>query len=160
MFTPGEIQYNGIKYFDPETQQEVYMSTLVKDAGNGSLTAGHLDLKKSYKTFGTLGQGALIEDQGYYDVKFREGQCSLNDNYGASPLNFIAITFLPQVGNSDPNVIAQAKIMGKSLYPANMNDPNYIRWNERHEYYEEFGLKRVSLLHLVIAINLIFSYIL
>lgn len=53
-------------------------------------------------------------------------------------LNFMAITFLPSEDNNyDPNLLAQGKIMGKSLYPANVNDPNYIRWNERHEYYEE-----------------------
>lgn len=55
MFTPGEITYNGLKYFDEETQQELFMNYLVPNAGNGSLTSGHLDLRKSYKTFGTLG---------------------------------------------------------------------------------------------------------
>lgn len=81
----------------------------------------------------------------------------MNDVYGASMLNFIAITFLPNEDNNyDPNLLAQGKIMGKSLYPANVNDPNYIRWNERHEYYEE-GSQR-SCLWCLSMIAFIFSY--
>lgn len=55
MFTPGVINWNGILYYDEETQTEKYLNEIIGDAGNGSLTAGHLDLTKSYKTFGALG---------------------------------------------------------------------------------------------------------
>ena len=40
--------------------------TLSYTYGYGALTAGHLDLTKSYKNFGTLGQG-LAADQNTYD---------------------------------------------------------------------------------------------
>jgi hypothetical protein len=40
--------------------------------GYGALTAGHLDLTKSYKTFGTLSQG-LAADQNTYDDSLYSG---------------------------------------------------------------------------------------
>ena len=80
--------------------------------GYGALTAGHLDLTKSYKTFGTLGQGLAADQNTYDDSTTDLGALA---SWKGSGQQYMAITFIPVSDNTDTSKTAKAKVMGKRL---------------------------------------------
>lgn len=79
--------------------------------GLGALTAGHLDLTKSYKTFGTLGQG-LAADQNTYDDEYLNGELGVIASWKGTGYQYMAITFIPVSDNTDSSKTAKAKVKG------------------------------------------------
>lgn len=80
--------------------------------GYGALTSGHLDLTKSYKTFGTLGQG-LAADQNTYDDSTTD--LGVVASWKGEGVQHMVITFIPQSDNTDTSVTAKAKVMAKVI---------------------------------------------
>jgi hypothetical protein len=85
---------------------------LTYTVGYGSLTAGHLDLTMSYKTFGTLGQG-LAADQNTYDDS--TGELGVAGTETTAGVQHMIITFIPVSDNVDTSKTAKAKVMGKTF---------------------------------------------
>ena len=110
------------------------LSDLSYTFGYGSLSAGHLDLTKADKSFGTLGQG-IAADQSKYDENINEGvvddgimertTTKYLEGYqsdGKPKYQRMAITFLPMSDNSDTSKTAKAQVMGKNV--TFMSTPN------------------------------------
>lgn len=124
--------------------------------GYGALTAGHLDLTMSYKTFGTLGQGLAADQNTYDDSKVDLGV--LADWKGAGVQN-MAITFLPVTDNTDTLVTAKAKVMGKTSSVGEIGGNSYYypynKYEDNENDYSEWQYNDISQMVVISSASLI-----